>query len=150
MDLVSVPSDQNMSQGAKCFNTPHLYTNDPHFYNLSINIGSISFFSSSDMHQAHHLYGCHAAGINSSLIFFKCFAFFKFSMLDKKAVLTRGKIKTICLTKKTVQTREKSKTIYISWLFHKLIYIAAYIYIFYGGKRCLSHSTNKQYSSTPR
>ena len=54
------------SQGAKCFNTPILYTTDTHFYNFLINVGSISFFSSSDMHQSHHLLRCHAIGISSS------------------------------------------------------------------------------------
>ena len=67
----------------------------------SVKIGSISFFSSSDMQKFHHLLGCHTIGINATLIiFFKCFAFFKFSLLDKKAVLIRLKIKTIRLTKK--------------------------------------------------
>ena len=33
-------------------------------------IGSIPFFSSSDMQKFHHLLRCHAIGINSSLIFF--------------------------------------------------------------------------------
>ena len=36
------------------------------FITLQIKIGSVSFFSSSDMHQFHHLSGCHATGINSS------------------------------------------------------------------------------------
>ena len=53
-------------QKAKYFNTPHLYTTDPSFYNSSINIVSLSFYSSSDTHQSHHLLGCHATGINSS------------------------------------------------------------------------------------
>ena len=47
-----------------------LYTTDAHFYNSSLKIGSIYFFSSSDMYQSHHPLGCHATGINSSLIFF--------------------------------------------------------------------------------
>ena len=55
------------------------------FYNPSINIGSISFFSSSDTHQSHHLFGCHATGINSSINFFKCFTFFKFNMPKQKS-----------------------------------------------------------------
>ena len=60
---------QNVSipQRAKCFNTPNLYTTDMHFYNSLINIGSITFFSSSYMHQSHHLSRCHATGIKSSL-----------------------------------------------------------------------------------
>ena len=53
-------------QEAKCFNTPNLYTTDPLFNNSSVNIGSISFFSSSDTHQSHHLLGCPPTGINSS------------------------------------------------------------------------------------
>ena len=51
----------------KCFNTLEFYTINTHFYNSSINIRSISFFSSSDAHQSHHLLlGFHATGINSS------------------------------------------------------------------------------------
>ena len=42
----------------KCFNTSILYTTNTHFYNSSINIRSIYFFSSSDMHQSYHLLGC--------------------------------------------------------------------------------------------
>ena len=60
----------SIHQGAKYFNIPHLYTTDANFYSSSINIGSISFFASSDTHQSHHLLRCHAAGINSSLISF--------------------------------------------------------------------------------
>ena len=36
----------------------------------SVRIGYISFFSSSNMQKFHHPLGCHATGINSSLIFF--------------------------------------------------------------------------------
>ena len=57
---------------------------------------SISIFSSSDMHQSHHLLGCHVIGINSLLIFFfnssriffhvlMFFAFFKFNMPSRKS-----------------------------------------------------------------
>ena len=64
-----------MHSSTKCVNTK------THFYNFSINIGSISFFSSSDMHQFHHLSGYHATGINSLLnSFFKFFSFYKFNM----------------------------------------------------------------------
>ena len=85
------------------------------FYNSSINIGSISFFSSSDMHHSHHLFGCHATGINSSFnSFFKCFTLFKFNMLDKKAVLTRGKIKRNMLHENAVLTREKILKIFLT------------------------------------
>ena len=80
------------------------YTTDAQFYNPSVKIGSVSFFTSSDMQQFHHLLGCHTIGINSSFFFFKCFTFFKFNMpsqnSDKKVVRTKEKIKTICLTKK--------------------------------------------------
>ena len=51
-------------------------------------------------HQSHYLFGCHARSINSSLIFFKYLTFFKFSMLDNKAVLNREKTKTNILDKK--------------------------------------------------
>ena len=40
------------------------------YYFLSINIGSISFSSSSGMDQLHHPVGCHATGIDSLLISF--------------------------------------------------------------------------------
>ena len=46
------------------------YTNDAHFYNPSVKIGSISFFSYSGMHKFYILLGFHATDINSSLIFF--------------------------------------------------------------------------------
>ena len=70
-----------------------------------------SFFSFSDAQKFHHLLGCHSIGINSSLVFFKCFAFFRFNMASqksdnvvidwqKKTALIRLKIKIICLTKK--------------------------------------------------
>ena len=52
----------------KCFNTSILCDANPNFYNYSINIGSIYFFSSSDMNQSHNLIECHATGINSLLI----------------------------------------------------------------------------------
>ena len=74
------------------------------------------------MQKSHRLLGCHAVGINSSLMFFKSFAFFKFNMpskksdnifktdikavptrekiLDKKAVLIRLKIKNNMLDKR--------------------------------------------------
>ena len=94
-----------MHSSTKYFSTPILYTTDTHFYGCSINIGSISFFSSSDMHQFHHLLGCHGTAINSSLnSFLSSFRFLNLwwltKMLDKKSALTREKIKTICLTKK--------------------------------------------------
>ena len=56
-----------------------------HFYNSSIKIGSISFFSSSDTQKFHHLLGCHNTDINSSVILFKCFAFFKLNMPSQKS-----------------------------------------------------------------
>ena len=74
----------------KCFIAPILYTTDTDFYNLSVKMVSISFFSFSDTQKFYHL----------SESFFKCFAFLKFDILDKKTVLIRLKIKTICLTKK--------------------------------------------------
>ena len=50
----------------KCFNTPMLYNTNAHFYNPSVRIGSISFFSSSNKQKFHHLLVCHSTGINSS------------------------------------------------------------------------------------
>ena len=52
---------------AKCVDVLKLYATVTHFYNASINIGSISFFSSFDALEPHHLWGCHAIVINSSL-----------------------------------------------------------------------------------
>ena len=43
------------------------------------------FFSSSDMQKFQLLLGNHAIGISSSLIFFKCFTFFKFNMPRQKS-----------------------------------------------------------------
>ena len=62
----------------KMFQYSPLYSTDAHFCNSSMNIRSTSFFSSSDTHQSHYLYGCHAKGINSPLIFFLsalCFSY---------------------------------------------------------------------------
>ena len=42
-------------------------------------------FSSADMQKFHHVLGCHNIGINSLLIFFKFFAFFKFNMPSQKS-----------------------------------------------------------------
>ena len=76
---------------------------DSHFYNSSMNIGSIYFFLSSDMHQSHHLFDATLQALILHLIFFfKCFGFFKFSMFDKKSVLTREKIKRNMLHKNAV------------------------------------------------
>ena len=80
-----------------------------HFYNSSINIGSVSFFSRSETHQSHHLLGCHATGINSLLIYFLNALCFSNLICLIKAVLTRKKIKRNMLDKKAVLTREKIK-----------------------------------------
>ena len=66
-------------QVAKCSNTLKLYAllNKNRYY---------FFLSSSDMQKFHHLLGCHAFVINSSLIsFFKVFAFFKFNMPSRNS-----------------------------------------------------------------
>ena len=76
----------------KCFNTHQLYTVNTHFYNSSINVGSISFFLSSHMDQSHHPLGRHATGINSSLNSF--LSSLRFSNL---ICLIVGKIKTILI-----------------------------------------------------
>ena len=90
---VSIP------QEAKRFNTPILYTINAHFYNCSINIGPVSFFSSSDMHQFNIYWDATLLPLIIATIF-HFFAFFKFNMFDKKVVLIRLKTKTICLTTK--------------------------------------------------
>ena len=60
-----------------------------HFYN-SINIGSTSHFSSSHMHQSHHLLRCHATVISYSFNCFLCFAFSKFNMPSQKPDKNNG------------------------------------------------------------
>ena len=68
-----------------------LYTIDAHFFSPTLKTGSISFFSSSYMQEFHLLWGCHAIGINSSLIlFFAFFAFFKFNMPSQKSDMNRS------------------------------------------------------------
>ena len=61
----------------KCFNTSILYTTETHFYNSTIKIVSISFFSSSGRQKFHHLLGCHVIDINSSCVFFKFLCVFQ-------------------------------------------------------------------------
>ena len=51
---------------SKCDKVPPIVYYHKHFHNYSINVGSNSFFSSSDTRQSHHLLECHARGINSS------------------------------------------------------------------------------------
>ena len=68
----------------KYFNTSILQTTNPYFYNPSVKIGSISFFSSFDIRKFHHLLACHNTGINS-LHLLKSFAFFKFNMPSQKS-----------------------------------------------------------------
>ena len=52
----------------------------------SAKMGCISFFSSSGMQKLHHLLGCHATGINFSLLFFLVLCVFpKFNMLSQKS-----------------------------------------------------------------
>ena len=46
------------------------YSTNADFYNSSIKIGFIFFFSSSDLHQCYHLLGCQAAVINSLFNYF--------------------------------------------------------------------------------
>ena len=92
-----------------------------HFHNSSINIGSISFFSSSDIHQSHHLLRCHTAGINSSLIsFLSSLGFSNLICLTKNLSWLDWKLKTICLAKKLCWLEKKNKTICLtkklSWL----------------------------------
>ena len=100
---------------SKCSNTFILYT-------LKALLSKNRFYFFFLIFSCAKILGCHAIGINSSLIFFKCFALFKFTMpsqksdkifvtdkksvftrekvLDRKAVLIRLKIKTICLKTK--------------------------------------------------
>ena len=63
-----------MNLELKCFNTsrgemfqyPPIVYYRRTLYNSSINIGSISFFLSTDTRQSHHLLGCHVTSMNSS------------------------------------------------------------------------------------
>ena len=64
-----------------------------HWKHYSGKIGSIPFFSSWNMQKLHHLSGCHAIVINSSLLFFSialCFSY----------LMCHGHSLTIWLTKK--------------------------------------------------
>ena len=54
----------------KYINISILYITNSNFFNPSVKIGYISFFSPSDSQIFHYLLGCHPAGINSLLIFF--------------------------------------------------------------------------------
>ena len=58
--------NDSITQETKCLKISQFYTSDANVYSSSVKIGSISFFSSSNMHQSHNLFGCHAAGMNSS------------------------------------------------------------------------------------
>ena len=100
------PKYDSILQEAKCFNTPNLHTTNMHFYNSSINIGFISFFSSSDMRQSHHLSGCHAKDISSSLnSFLSSLRFLNLVWLTKKL----SWLEKICLTKKVFWLEKKLK-----------------------------------------
>ena len=69
------------------FNTSIFYTTSTHFYNSLINTGSISFFSSFDMHLSHHLLGCHPIDLNSSFnIFLSSLRFSKFICLAESLI----------------------------------------------------------------
>ena len=64
-----------------------------HWKHYSGKIGSIPFFSSWNVQKLHHLLGCHAIAINSSLLFFSialCFSY----------LMCHGHSLTIWLTKK--------------------------------------------------
>ena len=50
-----------------------------HKKHYSVKIGSISYFSSSDMQKVNHLLGCHTISINS--LFISCFSALPFSNL---------------------------------------------------------------------
>ena len=55
-------------QVLKCANTLKLYTSKKHY---SVKIGSVSFYSFSDIQKIHHLLGCHAFGTKSLFIIFQ-------------------------------------------------------------------------------
>ena len=126
-----------MHSSTKRTNTTILCTTNTQFYNSSINIGFLSFFSSFGMHQSHHLLGCHAVGMILRLTLFKILCIFQIyyawqkscsdwrknqnDLLDKKAVLTREKNYNNLLDKKAVLAREKIKKQFawqkkMSWL----------------------------------
>ena len=71
---VLIPPNHMLPTCTKSIFTPS--TNFWHFLALSVKVGSISLFSSCDMHQSHRLVGCNATGINSLFISFwyTCFA----------------------------------------------------------------------------
>ena len=59
---------------AKCLGTLKSYTTAT-LKHYSIEIGSISFSSYYDTQKFHHLLGCHAISINSSLLFLSVLRF---------------------------------------------------------------------------
>ena len=62
----------------KSLNTHILCTIEVHQKHYSVKIGSVSFFSSSDMRKFHQRLRCHTISINSSFDWF--FTFFTFTM----------------------------------------------------------------------
>ena len=94
------------------FQYPHFVYYRRTLYNSSISIGSISFFSSSNSHQSHHLLGCHTTVSNSSFNYFlSALRFSNLICLIKENVPTREKIKRNMLDEKAVLTREKIRNI---------------------------------------
>ena len=60
----------------KSLNTHILCTADVHQKHYSVKIGSVPFFSSSDMQKFHQLLRCHTININSSFNWFSVLYFF--------------------------------------------------------------------------
>ena len=116
------------------------------FITPSRNTGSISFFSSSDRQQSHHLLGCHATDINSSFdSFFKCFTFFKFRMSSQKSDMNNSTriIKIIIVKVNAIRICIKNTHfLIIKYNITKIFIKIEYIFIcIKGSKKLFNHFT---------
>ena len=118
-----------------------MYNTDAHLYNSSVNIESISFSHLLTHNNLTIYWDATQQALILHLTVFKCFKCLKFNMYDKRAVLIRLKIKTICLLKKLFWLQKKLKQICLTkklfWLEKKLKQLAGSFYDLY-----LPHSSN--------
>ena len=93
---------------------PPVYPTNTHLSNSSRNIGSISFFSLSDMHQSHHLLECYTTGINfSHNSFLSSLRFLNLIWLTKKLSWLDWKLKQFAWQRSCSDWRKKLKQ--FSW-----------------------------------
>ena len=93
---LSIPSNQNMSQEAKCFNTPILYTTNALLQLFSKH--QIYFFSHLPARKYSTIFQDGTLlGLILHFSFFKCFQFFKFNMPSQKSDDNNDSIRIIFL-----------------------------------------------------